>query len=185
VTKRLPVLLSVAALSIFAAACGDDEEDSAAAGSAPAETATPTPTPMAADQDIVVLAQGERDLSTLVRAVTAAELAQTLQGPGPFTVFAPTNDAFDAVGQDTLDQLLAPSGREQLKDVLTYHVVAGDVKAADLKDGQTLETVQGGELPVSIEGEEVKVGGATVVKADVDAENGTVHVIDAVLQPTA
>jgi uncharacterized surface protein with fasciclin (FAS1) repeats len=181
-TKRVPVLLSVAALSVFAAACGDDEEEGAAA------TATPTPTAPAtqmAAEDIVGVAQGERTLSTLVTAVTAAELVETLQGEGPYTVFAPTNDAFTAVGQDTLDTLLAPSGKDQLTDILTYHVVEGDLMAADLSDGQTVKTVQGQELTVSVAGDEVKVGDATVVSPDVDASNGTVHVIDKVLQPEA
>jgi uncharacterized surface protein with fasciclin (FAS1) repeats len=180
---RLPVLLSVAALSLFAAACGDDDEESTAAGTTTTETATPEPTPAA--EDIVGVAQGEESLSTLVEAVTAADLVETLQGEGPYTVFAPTNEAFAAVPKRTLNDLLAPAGKEDLTAVLTYHVVEGDVMAADLSDGQVIETVQGGELEVSIEGDEVKVGGATVVQPDVDAANGTVHVIDAVLQPTA
>ena len=180
-TKRLPVLLSVAALSAFAAACGDEEPEPAAGGSAAMEMSAPEQ----ASPDIVGVAQGEPRLSTLVDAVTAADLAQTLQGKGPFTVFAPTNRAFGAVPDGTLDRLLAPKGKDQLTQLLTYHVVAGNVMAADLRDGQTIKTVQGQELTVSIEGDRVKVGEAMVVMPDVDAANGTVHVIDAVLQPQA
>jgi len=185
--KRLATFAAVAMLTLGAAACGGDEEDPAAAAATPAETQapaeTPTETPAAAEQDIVALAAGTPELSTLVSAVGAAELVETLQGDGPFTVFAPTNDAFSAVGQETLDELLAPEGKAQLTDILTYHVVPGELMAADLQDGQELETVQGGKLQVSVEGDTVRVGDATVVKADVDASNGVVHVIDAVLMP--
>jgi len=186
-TKRLATFAAVAVLTLGAAACGGDEEDPAAAAATPAETQapaeTPTETPAAAEQDIVALAAGTPELSTLVSAVGAAELVETLQGDGPFTVFAPTNDAFSAVGQETLDELLAPEGKAQLTDILTYHVVPGELMAADLQDGQELETVQGGKLQVSVEGDTVRVGDATVVMADVDASNGVVHVIDAVLMP--
>jgi uncharacterized surface protein with fasciclin (FAS1) repeats len=182
--KRLATLAAVGVLSLGAAACGEDEEAPAAA-STPAATATPaaTETPAAGEQDIVALASATPDLSTLVSAVQAAELVETLQGEGPFTVFAPTNEAFEAVGQSTLDELLAPEGKEQRTDILTYHVVPGELMAADLEDGQELETVQGATLRVSVEGDTVKVGDATVASADVDAANGVVHVIDTVLMP--
>jgi uncharacterized surface protein with fasciclin (FAS1) repeats len=168
-------------------ACGDEEEDTAGAAQ---ETTTEQTQPMeesmdegmAGDQDIVALAQDTPDLSTLVEAVTAADLAETLQGDGPFTVFAPTNDAFDALG-GTLDELLQPENQEQLQSVLTYHVVPTEAMAADLEDGQMLETVNGEMLEVSIDGDTVMVGDATVVMPDVDASNGVVHVIDTVLVP--
>jgi uncharacterized surface protein with fasciclin (FAS1) repeats len=181
-STRLALLLTLPLLAFGASACGDDEDE--AASTAPAATATPEPTSTAeAGEDVVALAQATPDLSTLVKAVTAAELAETLQGDGPFTVFAPTNDAFAAVGQDALADLLKPRNREQLASVLTYHVVPGEMQAADLQDGQMLETVQGESLPVSVEGDQVKVGDATVAQADVEASNGVVHVIDAVLMP--
>jgi uncharacterized surface protein with fasciclin (FAS1) repeats len=169
------------------AACGDDEEDTAGAAQ---ETTTEQTQPMeesasegmGADQDIVALAQDTPELSTLVEAVTAAELAETLQGDGPFTVFAPTNEAFDELGE-TLDELLQPKNQEQLQSVLTYHVVPSEAMAADLEDGQMLETVNGEKLEVSIDGDTVMIGGATVVMPDVDASNGVVHVIDTVLVP--
>jgi uncharacterized surface protein with fasciclin (FAS1) repeats len=181
--KRLPVLLIAAVLTCSAAACGDDEDSAA---SAQPMTTTEMAAPAAeAPKDIVALAQGNDQLSTLVQAVTAADLAPTLQGEGPFTVFAPTNEAFKALPQGTLDELLAPDGKEQLTEILTYHVVEGEVMASDLSDGQVIKTVQGGELRVSIDGDEVKIGDATVVQPDVDASNGVVHVIDTVLQPEA
>ena len=172
-SSRLALLLAVPALALGAAACGDDDENSGGATAAPAAT----------EQDIVALAQSTPDLSTLVDAVTAADLAGTLQGDGPYTVFAPTNDAFSAVGDDTLDQLLAPAGKEQLTDVLTYHVVPGELTADALENGQELETVQGGSLRVRVSDGEVTVGGATVSQPDVEASNGVVHVIDGVLLP--
>src|SRR5690348_12251626 len=112
--KRLATLAAVGVLGLGAVACGDDEADSAAAVATPAETQTPaaTETPAPAEQDLVGLASGTPDLSTLVSAVQAAELVETLQGEGPFTVFAPTNDAFAAVDQGTLDDLLAPAGKD-------------------------------------------------------------------------
>ena len=180
--RWLTTIAAAGVLALGAAGCGDDGEDSAASATTPAETSTPTPSAEAA-QDIVALASATPDLSTLVSAVQAADLVETLQGDGPFTVFAPTNDAFTAVGQDTLDTLLAPEGKEQLTDILTYHVVPGELTAADLEDGQELTTVQGGKLQVSIEGEEVRIGDATVAMPDVEASNGVVHVIDGVLMP--
>jgi uncharacterized surface protein with fasciclin (FAS1) repeats len=180
--RWLTTIAAAGVVALGAAGCGDDEEDSAASATTPTATATATPSAEAA-QDIVALASATPDLSTLVSAVQAADLVETLQGDGPFTVFAPTNEAFTAVGQDTLDTLLAPEGKEQLTDILTYHVVPGELTAADLEDGQELTTVQGGKLQVSIEGEEVRIGDATVAMPDVEASNGVVHVIDAVLMP--
>jgi len=187
-SPRLPVLLSVAALSLFGAACGDDQTETATAGesmqqSTPTATATPEPAPEASGDTIVDLAAGERRLATLVKAVTAADLASTLQGAGPFTVFAPTNRAFAALPKRTLKQLLAPAGKEQLTSILTYHVVEGAVMSSDLRDGQMVTTLQGEQLEVSIDGDQVRVGDATVVQPDVEASNGVVHVIDTVLQP--
>lgn len=176
--RTLAVALSVAALGLVAAGCGSDSNDSTSS------QAATTAAPAAAGKDIVALAQGTPDLSTLVKAVTAADLATTLQGKGPFTVFAPTNAAFADI-QSTVDTLLMPENKEDLQGVLTYHVVPGKVMAADLKDGQELTTVQGEKLKVSIDGSTVKVGDATVTQPDVEASNGVVHVIDKVLVPPA
>jgi len=175
----LAAALCVAALGLVVAGCGgNDEKDSTAAMP---KTAAAAP---AATGDVVKVAQGTPALSTLVAAVTAADLGATLQGAGPFTVFAPTNDAFASI-QDTVDTLLMPENKKDLANVLTYHVVAGTYKAADLKDGQELTTVQGEKLKVSINGGTVKVGGATVAQPDVAVSNGVVHVIDKVLVPSA
>lgn len=176
--KRLMVLiLCLSAVALVAAGCGDDEKDSTTA-------ATTTTQSAAAGKDVVATAQATPDLSTLVAAVTAADLVETLQGEGPFTVFAPTNEAFADI-QSTVDTLLMPENKDDLTNVLTYHVVPGTYTAADLKDGQELTTVQGEKLTVSIEGDTVKVGDATVTQADVETSNGVVHVIDKVLVPPA
>ena len=123
------------------------------------------------------------DHSTLVAAVKAAGLVETLKGAGPFTVFAPTNAAFNALPAGTVDGLLKPENKADLTSILTYHVVAGAVKAADLKDGQKVKTVQGAELTVSIKDGKVMIDGANVTAADLAASNGVIHVIDAVVTP--
>lgn len=135
-------------------------------------------------KNIVELAVGTPTLSTLVAAVQAAGLVETLSGEGPFTVFAPTNDAFAALPAGTLDNLLKPENKDQLISILTYHVVAGKIMAADLQNGQKAATVQGGEITVDLSAG-AKINDATVIMADVDASNGVVHVIDKVILPPA
>ena len=131
-------------------------------------------------KDIVAIAS--ESAKTLAAAVTAAGLVKTLQGDGPFTVFAPTDAAFAAIQKD-VDTLLKPENKEKLADILTYHVVSGKTLAAGLHDGQELTTVQGGKLKVTIKGGKVMIGDAHVTMADVVASNGVVHVIDKVLMP--
>ena len=138
---------------------------------------------MVPSKNIVENAAGSSDHTTLVAAVKAADLAATLSGAGPFTVFAPTNAAFDKVPKATLESLLTPEKKADLTKILTYHVVPGALKAADLKDGQKLKTVQGQELTVSVKDGKVMVNGATVTTADVVSSNGVTHVVDAVLMP--
>ena len=138
---------------------------------------------MVPSKNIVENAAGSADHTTLVAAVKAAGLAETLSGAGPFTVFAPTNEAFAALPKGAVDNLLKPEMKKDLTGVLTYHVVAGALKAADLKDGQKLKTVQGQELTVSVKDGKVKINGANVTIADVVSSNGVTHVIDAVLMP--
>ncbi len=177
--KRMTLaVLCLAALALVAAGCGSDNKDTTTT------TAPATTTAQAASADIVALAGDTPDLSTLVAAVTAGDLATTLQGKGPFTVFAPTNQAFSDI-QSTVDTLLKPENKADLQKVLTYHVVPGTYTAADLKDGQELTTVEGQKLTVSVNGDTVKVNDATVKTADVDAANGVVHVVDKVLVPPA
>ncbi len=139
-------------------------------------------------QDIVATASGTESLSTLVTAVKAASLVETLQGPGPFTVFAPTNAAFSNLPAGTLDSLLKPENVQQLKSILTYHVVPGSVMSKDLQNGQVIKTVQGSNLTVEIMDGKVylvdsKGAKAMVTTADVSTSNGVVHIIDTVVQP--
>lgn len=136
----------------------------------------------AQDKNIVGLAVETESLSTLVTAVKAAGLVETLSGNGPFTVFAPTNAAFEALPEGTLEMLLKPENKDKLVAVLTYHVVSGKLYSKDLKEGQTAKTVQGEEITVSLKGG-AKISGANVAKADIKASNGVVHVIDAVILP--
>ncbi len=150
---------------------------------------------MLASRNIVENAVNSADHTTLVAAVQAAELAETLSGEGPFTVFAPVNSAFEALPAGTVDTLLLPESRDQLTKVLTAHVVSGTLTAADLMaqmeagGGRTeLETVSGDALAVEMRGDTVYIidenaGGAAVTIADVMQSNGVIHVIDAVLLP--
>ena len=132
---------------------------------------------------IVSIAQDTDQLSTLVTAVKAADLVETLNGKGPFTVFAPTNQAFGNLPDGTLDMLLKEENKGQLQSILTYHVVSGKIMSSDLKDGQMVETVQGNKIKVSLS-DGAMINGANVVKADVEASNGVVHIIDAVIMPS-
>lgn len=136
----------------------------------------------AQDKNIVELAAGNESLSTLVTAVKAAGLVETLSSKGPFTVFAPTNEAFAALPEGVLANLLKPENKNQLIAVLTYHVVPGKVMSKDLKEGQKAKTVQGEDATISLKGG-ATVNGAKVSAADVKASNGVVHVIDAVILP--
>jgi uncharacterized surface protein with fasciclin (FAS1) repeats len=135
------------------------------------------------DKDIVDIALSDPQFSTLVAALKAADLVSTLQGDGPFTVFAPTNDAFDALPDGTLDDLLKPENVEKLKAILLYHVVGSQVESSDLSDGAMLDTVEGSSVTAHIDDDGVKINDANVIKADVEASNGVIHVIDAVLLP--
>ncbi|SDA81881.1 Uncaracterized surface protein containing fasciclin (FAS1) repeats [Algoriphagus alkaliphilus] len=139
--------------------------------------------PVEAPKTVVDIAVGSPDHTTLVAAVTAAGLVETLSGPGPFTIFAPTNAAFAALPAGTVENLVKPENKDQLTSILTYHVVAGNVMAADLTDGQKVTTLNGQELTVSIANGVVKINGATVVAADLAGSNGVIHVVDGVILP--
>lgn len=173
--------MTTAAIAVVMTSCGGGEStaetttDTAAAEVAPAAPATPA--------TVVDIAVGSADHSTLVTAVTTAGLVETLSGAGPFTVFAPTNAAFAALPAGTVETLLKPESKADLTGILTYHVVAGSLKAADLTDGQKLKTVNGAELTVSIKDGKVRIDGANVTAADLVAGNGVVHVLDAVVLP--
>ncbi len=132
--------------------------------------------------DIVVVASGAGSFNTLVAAVKAAGLVETLQGKGPFTVFAPTDEAFAKLPAGTVESLLKPENKEKLVAILTYHVVAGKVMAADVKTME-VKTVNGKELDIKVKDGTVTVNNAKVIKTDVAASNGVIHVIDTVLLP--
>ena len=133
-------------------------------------------------KDIVDTAVGAGTFETLVAAVTAADLVDTLKSEGPFTVFAPTDEAFAALPEGTVETLLMPKNKDQLIAVLTYHVVPGKVMSTDLTDDMTAATVQGGDITIDLDNG-VMVNDASVTAADIEASNGVIHVIDKVILP--
>lgn len=177
----------VLALPVMLIACGDDDDEPEATAP-PAATNTMEPDNGNGDgdgeeatADIVDTAVAAGSFETLVTAVTAAELVETLKGPGPFTVFAPTDDAFAALPDGTVEGLL--EDQEALTNVLTYHVVSGEVTSDMLSDGMEVEMLNGDMLTISIDGGTVMIGDATVTTADVETSNGVIHIIDTVLVP--
>ncbi|GEO05068.1 fasciclin [Adhaeribacter aerolatus] len=138
---------------------------------------------MVPSKNIVENAVGSSEHTTLVAAVKAAGLAETLMGSGPFTVFAPTNAAFEKLPAGTVETLLKPENKAKLASVLTYHVVPGRLQAKDLKNGQKLTTVNGAALTVTRQGNMVMINGANVTTADVISSNGVTHVLDGVVLP--
>ncbi|MCY7359450.1 MAG: fasciclin domain-containing protein [Rudanella sp.] len=133
--------------------------------------------------NIVETAVSNGSFKTLVAAVTAAGLAETLSGTGPFTVFAPVDAAFEALPAGTVDTLVKPENKAQLTGILTYHVVAGKVMSSDLTDGMTVTTVNGQTITIHLTDGKVMINNAEVIIADVDTDNGVVHAINAVLMP--
>lgn len=133
--------------------------------------------------DIVETAAAAGNFETLSMALEAAGLVDTLKGEGPFTVFAPTDEAFAKLPEGTLENLLKPENRDQLRSILTYHVVPGSVTAAQVASMKEAKTVNGQELPISAKGGKVEVGEANVVQADILASNGIIHVVDSVILP--
>ena len=131
-------------------------------------------------KDIVDTAMEAGSFTTLLAAAEAAGLVETLKGEGPFTVFAPTDEAFAALPEGTVEGLLEDT--EALTSILTYHVVPGKVMSGDLSDGMMAATVNGAEVEIGV-GDAVTVGGATVTQADIEASNGVIHVIDSVIMP--
>ncbi len=133
-------------------------------------------------QNIVELAQGQEDLSTFVSAIEAAGLTETLQAEGPYTVFAPSNDAFATLPDGKLQHLMMPENKDELAKILTYHILSGQMLSGDLSDGKTA-TVQGEEVEVAVTDSGVSLNDATVTSADIQATNGVIHVIDKVVVP--
>ena len=197
--KKLVLSMAVIA-SIAFTSCKDNEKNTSEETMTEEEMAmettdVSTEATMPEQETIAEIAMGNEDFSTLVTAVKAAGLAETLNSEGPFTVFAPTNAAFDKLPEGTVSTLVEPANKEKLAGILKYHVVSGEYMAADVvkaindNDGSfTIPTVQGGELTATLEGENVILTDAagnksTVVMTDVDASNGVIHAIDAVVMP--
>lgn len=182
--KRFTTALSVLLVAMFlVAACAP------AATPMPAPTATPRPAPTAtpepAPQDIVDIAVADGRFTTLVAAVQAAGLVDTLKSAGPFTVFAPTDDAFAKLPAGTIDELLKPENKQALTDILLYHVVSGKVMAADVVNLTSATTVLGKDVTIKVDMGNVYINDAKVVITDIEASNGVIHVIDTVILPPA
>ena len=171
-------LTAVASLTLLAAACSSSDTTSAPPSKVPASASAKT---------ITAIASSNKDFSTLVAAIGAAGLGETLSGKGPFTVFAPTNEAFAALPDGTLDSLLLPANKDKLAAILTYHVVPGTIMAADVTSGE-VTTVNGQTFTIDAMGGAVTITDANgntakVTSTDIVASNGVIHVIDAVLLP--
>ena len=178
-------------LALVLAACGSAETATVVPTSMPEPTASPEPTMAPSEepaaQTIVEIAAEDGRFSTLVAAVQAAGLAETLSGEGPFTVFAPTDEAFAALPEGTLDNLLLPENKQQLTDILLYHVVPGKVMAADVAgmNGQMADTaLEGQQISIQADMGSVSLNeNVNVIETDIEASNGVIHVIDSVLLP--
>ncbi|MEM6655019.1 MAG: fasciclin domain-containing protein [Planctomycetota bacterium] len=143
-----------------------------------------TTAPAAGPGDIVDTAASVKDFSTLVAAVKAAGLVDALKGEGPFTVFAPTNEAFERIADETLASLLEPANKDKLTNILLYHVVQAKVLAADVVNVSAADTLlEGQKVKVRVKGDRVYINGARVTKTDVETSNGVIHIIDTVLLP--
>lgn len=177
---KIAATSGIAALLILSG-CSSTDDDAAPAASETTSSAAASPTASDAAGTIVDVAAGNADFETLVAAVTAADLVETLSGDGPFTVFAPTDAAFEALPEGLLDKLLLPENKGVLTQILTYHVVAGEVTSDMVQPGD-VATVEGSTIALATDGG-VTVNEANVVAADVDASNGVIHVIDEVLVP--
>lgn len=165
--KSLTIVCLLLGLIFIQAGC----EDKANAGQGPKK------------MDIVDTAASADDFSTLVTAIKAADLVDTLKGDGPFTVFAPTNDAFAKLPHGTLDDLLEPENKEKLASILTYHVVSGKVTAAEVVKLRSAKTVNGKDVHIRVKHGDVMINSSKVIKTDIDCSNGIIHVIDTVLMP--
>ncbi len=192
--KLVKSIAAVALFGLVAVSCGKKENTEASTETMVDTTATTEVAVM--EPNIVEVASGNENFSTLVAAVTAADLATTLSGDGPFTVFAPTNDAFAKLPAGTVETLLKPENVEKLKSILTYHVISGKFDAATVIDAiktnnnkYTVTTVQGAKMDLSLDGDKVILTDATgakstVTMADVAASNGVIHAIDTVVMPS-
>ena len=191
--KKIVLLSAVSALVLSACASAATPAPTAVPPTAVPPTAAPKPTdvpkptaaPVMEKKDIVDTAVGAGSFKTLAAALTAAGLVDTLKGKGPFTVFAPTDDAFAKLPKGTVEDLLKPENKAKLVSILTYHVVAGSVKAADVVKLTSAKTVEGTDVKIKVDGANVMVNDAKVTATDIEASNGIIHVIDTVIMPAA
>ncbi len=187
--KKLSGLAAALMILPVAVACGGQTVEDTTVDSiteAPADTTAttdPSAAPMATEgETIIEVATANGSFDTLVSAIQAVGLAETLSGEGPYTVFAPTDEAFAALPEGTLDKLLLPENEEVLTQILTYHVVSGNIPSSDVTTG-AVPSLEGADLDVTADAGSVTVNGATVIQPDVMASNGVIHVIDQVLVP--
>lgn len=180
---RMPLVLT----TMFLISCGNDTQTSAIASSTEANTAAGQASVKddASMKDIVKVAVRSADHTTLVRALKQAELVDVLANPGPFTVFAPTNEAFNKLPKGTLDDLMKPEKKTDLQNILQYHVTTSSLKADYFKDGQTIGMVNGDHIAVSVKDGKIVLNNSATIVASVQASNGLVHIVDAVLLPPA
>jgi uncharacterized surface protein with fasciclin (FAS1) repeats len=181
ISRTARVFVATAALALVVSACSSDDDGNSSGGTTPDTTEQATETTSA--ETIVDVAAANPDFSTLVEAVEEAGLAETLSGDGPFTVFAPTNDAFAKIPADQLSAILAD--RDQLTAILTYHVLPTEVMAGDLQPEQSVATVQGENVDIRVTDGAATINGCNIVDTDIEASNGVIHVIDCVLTPPA
>lgn len=185
--KKYAIILSAACLTLSLAACKSNTTASEATdSSAPASTVGQSGVQDdVSAKNVVQVAVGSKDHTTLVTAVKAAELVDALSNAGPFTVFAPTNEAFDKLPKGTVEGLLKPEKKDDLTDILQYHVTVGGYGSTILQDGQVLNQVNGGNITISKKDGKIMVNGVANVLGEIKASNGVVYVIDAVLLPPA
>jgi uncharacterized surface protein with fasciclin (FAS1) repeats len=186
--RKCLFLFSIALCAIYLPTCSDTKNEATITESTSPE---PTGTGQSGVQDdvsaknVVQIASGSKDHSTLVAAVKAADLVNALSNAGPFTVFAPTNAAFDALPAGTVEGLLKPEKLDALRDILQYHVSVGVFKSDSFTDGQTIGQVNGGNITITKKDGKVYVNGNSVIVASIPASNGIIHVVDKVLLPPA
>jgi uncharacterized surface protein with fasciclin (FAS1) repeats len=186
ISRTWRVLAAGAALAFVLSACSSDDDGESSSTTRDTTASATTDESMNAET-IADVASGNPDFSTLVTAVQKADLAETLSGDGPFTVFAPTNDAFAKIPAEQLNPILAD--KEQLTEILTYHVLPAKVRSSDLQPQQSVATVQGENVDIAVANGSATINatinGCNIVDTDIEASNGVVHVIDCVLTPPA
>jgi uncharacterized surface protein with fasciclin (FAS1) repeats len=181
--KYTSIIALLAAGSLVLAACGEDGETTDTTMATETTMAGGETTAPAAEGDIIAVATAAGSFNTLAAALTAAGLVETLQGEGPFTVFAPTDAAFAALPEGLVDALLLPENLETLKSILLYHVIAGSEVTSDMVAAGDVEMASGAMATIAVDGSTITIAGSPISAVDVQASNGVIHVIDAVMVP--